>query len=77
MNLCSGNMLRHDVIDPATSPLCFNVVMVHKQQDGAMQFCVDYCKTNERIKKNKFPLPKVDTCLDTLNDCRYFISCDL
>jgi len=29
--------------------------------DGTMRFCVDYCKTNELIKKGKFPLFKIDT----------------
>jgi len=69
-------MLRHDVIEPAASPWCSNVVMV-KKRDGTMRFCVDYRKTNDLIKKDKFPLPKIDTCLDTLNGCKYFSSCDL
>jgi len=25
----------------------------------------------------KFPLPKINTCLDTLNGCQYYSSCDL
>jgi len=37
------NMLKHDVIDPATS-----------LQDGTMRFCVDYRKTNELIKRISF-----------------------
>jgi len=70
------NMLKHDVIEPATSPWYSNVVMVHKQ-DGTMRFCVDYCKTNELIKKDKFHLPKIDSCLDALNGSQFFSSCDL
>ena len=69
-------MLQHDVIEPAASPWCSNVVMV-KRRDGSMRFCIDYRKTNELIKKDKFPLPKIDTCLDMLNGSRYFSSCDL
>ena len=68
-------MLEHDVIEPAASPWCSNVVMVRKH-DGTMRFCVDYPKTKELIK-DKFPLPKIDTCLYTLNGCRFFSSCDL
>ena len=56
-------MLKDNVIEPAASPWCSNVVMVHKQ-DGIMMFCVDYRKVNELIKKDKFPLLKIDTCLD-------------
>jgi len=55
------HMLAHGVIEPAASPWCFNVVMVRKQ-DGSMRFCVDYRKVNELIKKDKFPLLKIDTC---------------
>jgi len=68
-------MLQHDVIEPAASSWCSNVVMV-KKRDGSM-CCIDYRKTNELIKKDKFPLPKIDTCLDMLNASRYFSSCDL
>ena len=31
-----------------------------------MQLCVDYRKLNCLTVKDKFPLPKIDTCLDTL-----------
>jgi len=37
----------------------------------------NYRKVNELIKKDKFPLPKIDTCLNTLNGCQYYSSCDL
>jgi len=64
------------VIEPATSPWCSNVVMV-KKKDSSMRFCIDYRKTNELIKKDHFPLPKIDTCLDMLNGSKWFSSCDL
>jgi len=70
------NMLEHDVIEPAASPWCSNVVMVRKQ-DGTMRLCIDYRKLNGLTTKDKFPLPKIDTCLDTLNGCEFFSSCDL
>jgi len=70
------HMLEHDVLEPAASPWCSNVVMVWKQ-DGTMRLCVDYCKLNSLTTKDKFPLPKTDTCLDTLNGCEFFSTCDL
>jgi len=48
-----------------------------RKHDSSMRFCIDYRKVNDLIKKDKFPLPKVDTCLDMLNGSRYFSSCDL
>jgi len=70
------NMLEHDVIEPAASPWCSNVVMVHKQ-DGTMRLCIDYRKLNALTTKDKFLLPKIDSCLDTLNGCEFFSSCNL
>jgi len=69
-------MLKHDVIEPAASPWCSNVVMVRKS-DSTMRFCIDYRKTNELTTKDKFPLPKIDSCLGVLNGSQYFSSCDL
>jgi len=69
-------MLKHNVIEPAAPPWCSNVVMVRKQDD-TMRFCIDYHKVNELIKMHKFPLPKIDTCLDMLNSSQYYSSCDL
>jgi len=70
------HMLEHDVIEPAASPWCSNVVIVCKQ-DGTMRLCIDYRKLNCLTVKDKFPLPKIDTCLDTLNGCEFFSTCDL
>jgi len=69
-------MLDHDVISAAASPWCSNVVMVRKR-DGTMRLCVDYHKLNSLMTKEKFLLPKIDTCLDTLNGCEFFSTCDL
>jgi len=38
---------------------------------------VDYRKLNSLTTKDKFPLPKIDTCLDMLNGCEFFSTCDL
>jgi len=70
------HMLEHNIIEPAASPWCSNVVMVHKQ-DGTMRLCIDCRKLNGLMTKDKFPLPKIDTCLDTLNGCEFFSTCDL
>ena len=64
------NMLRHAIIEAAASLWCSIV-------KAGWQFCVNYRKTNELIKKDKFPLLKIDTSLDTLNSCQYFSSYDL
>jgi len=42
-----------------------------------MRLCIDYRKLNGLTVKDKFPLPKIDTCLDALNGCEFFSTCDL
>jgi len=39
-----------------------------------MRFCIDYRRTNELIRKDKFPLPKIDTCWEVHASSN---SCDL
>jgi len=53
------HMLEHDVIEPAASPWCSNLVMVRKQ-DNTMRLCVNYRKLNGLTTKDKFLLPKID-----------------
>jgi len=38
-----------------------------KKRDGTICFCNNDRRTNQLIMKDTFPLPKIDTCLDTLN----------
>ena len=47
-----------------------------RKQDGTMHLCIDYRKLNCLTVKDKFPLPKIDTCLDTLNGCEFFSTSD-
>ena len=42
-----------------------------------MRLCIDYHKVNSLTVKDKFPLLKIDTCLDMLNGCEFFSTCDL
>ena len=72
----NDQLMEFEVIEPAASPWCSNVVMVRKQ-DGTMRLCIDYRKLNALTTKDKFPLPKIDSCLDTLNGCEFFSWCDL
>ena len=51
------------------------MVLVPKP-DGSLRFCVDYRKLNEITVKDTYPLPRMDECLDSLGEARYFTTLD-
>jgi Reverse transcriptase (RNA-dependent DNA polymerase) len=64
-------MLDMDVIEPASGPWSAPVVLVPKPY-GTMRFCIDYRKLNTVTENDFYALPRVDDCLDSLGDARYF-----
>lgn len=69
-------MLEKGVIEPSRSPWASNIVLVLKK-NGQPRFCVDYRMLNEITKKDAYPLPRVDECLDSLAGAQWFSSMDL
>jgi len=70
------DMLKAGVIKPSCSPWTSNLVVVAKK-DGSLRFCVDYRKLNSVMRRDAYPLPRIDECLDTLSGSRYFSAFDL
>src|SRR5207248_5246400 len=56
------DMLDQDVIEPSSSPWASDVVIV-KQKDGSLRFCIDYRKLNDVTIKGSYPLPRIADCL--------------
>jgi len=69
-------LMKHDLVEPAASPLASNVVMVRKK-DGPYQLCVDYKSVNSVTVKTLYPLPHIDTCLGSMDGAHWFSTLDL
>ena len=70
------NMLKRGINEPSSSPWSSNVVLVTKK-DGSVRFCVDYRVLNSLTKKDAYPLPRVDDCLDSLAGSKWYSTMDL
>jgi hypothetical protein len=68
-------MLKAGVIQPATSEWASPVVLITKK-DGENRFCVDYRRLNALTKKDSYPLPRMDECLDSLGEAGIFTTLD-
>ena len=64
------------VIEPSESPWAAPVVLVRKK-DGTLRYCIDYRRLNTVTKKDSYPLPNIQDCLDSLDGAKYFSSMDL
>ena len=52
-------------------------IVIVKNKSGEMRMCIDYRKLNEKIVKDKYPLPRIDDTLDALNGATLLTSFDL
>jgi len=71
-----NKMLQQGIIQQSFSPWSSPVVMVRKK-DGSWQFCVDYRKLNDVTHRDAYPLPRIDTTLDSLAGSTLFTTLDL
>ena len=67
--------LKHDVIEPSTSPWSFPLVPIPKK-NGKMRWCVDYRRLNARTVKDAFPLPNIEDTLSRLAHSKIFSAID-
>ena len=71
-----AKMLRLGVIRPSSSEFASPITLVPKK-DGTTRFCVDYRALNSITVKDRYPLPLIQSILDSLAGSTTFSTIDL
>ena len=69
-------MLESGTIRPSQSAWCNAMVLVQKK-DGSLHFCIDFCHLNAHMKKDSYPLPRIQEALESLVGAGHFSCLDL
>ena len=69
-------MLESGAIRPSQSAWCNAVVLVQRK-DGGLWFCINFCCLNACMKKDSYPLPRIQEALESLVGAGYFSCFDL
>ena len=69
-------MLESGAIRPSQGAWCNAVVLVWKK-DGSLQFCINFCHLNARMKKDSYPLPRIQEALESLVGAGHYSCLDL
>ena len=69
-------MLESGAIRPSQSAWCNAMVLVRKK-DGSLHFCINFCCLNAHMKKDSYPLPRIQEVLESLVGTGHFSCLDL
>ena len=69
------DMLEAGVIHPSQSLWC-NVMVLVRKKDGTLCFCVDFRCLNVWMKKDSYPLPRIQEALESMAGSAHFSSMD-
>ena len=69
-------MLDSGVIQPSNSEWASPCVLIRKK-DGTVRWCIDFRALNEVTKKDAFPLPLIEECMDALEGVEFMSTLDM
>ena len=69
-------MVDGGAICPSQLPWCNAVVLVRKK-DGFLCFCIDFWRLNAKMKKDSYPLPRMQETMESIVGTQYFSCMDL
>ena len=69
-------MLDSGMICPSQSAWC-NVVVLVQKKDGDLCFCIDFCPLSAHMKKDSYPLLRIQEALESLVGAGHFLCLDL
>ncbi len=69
-------LLDSKIIRESSSPYSSPIVVVMKK-DGTLRLCVDYRRLNAKMRRDAYPLPRIEESLDALRGAKYFSTLDL
>lgn len=71
-------LLKRGLIERSNSPWSSPVVLVPKPHvENQWRMCIDFRKLNAQTKKDAYPIPLIEQCLDTCKDADYFTLIDI
>ena len=72
-------MLKANIVEESISPWQSPVVLVKKKTPGEYRFAVDYRKLNKYTEPESFPVPQLESILDTIaaSEAKFFSTLDL
>ncbi|KAL6723887.1 hypothetical protein Aduo_018844 [Ancylostoma duodenale] len=71
-----SDLQERKVIEPSNSSWASPIVLVQKK-DGSLRLCVDYRKVNQVTRVDSYPLPTIDSILQSLRGKGFFSTLDL
>lgn len=68
-------MVNDNVAEPCTTEWASDIVFAPKKNDS-LRFCVDYRKLNTIPVRDRYPIPRMDECVDSLSSAEVFSTLD-